>query len=230
MTRISRNGCTCFHHALSEPSSQTSRRSRLNIRRTLEPSAPGIILPADQGRGAILLTLTTTHKPATRGLLQVLDEEEQRAVVMHEEGHLRGRHHLLLTFAKAARAALSPVVPTGRALAGLEQSVEEAADDYAAIRLGNALPVATGRSKAALAGLNSPVGALSIGSGPDVPARVHRLLDGQDVPRWIPIACVAAMALLLVALTATQVIAGFALVAATHHLLGIGAVATCLFR
>jgi len=178
-------------------------------------SVPGL-------RGQIVLT---------RGLLQVLDEDEQRTVLMHEEGHLKARHHLLLTFAKAVNAALSPVVPAGWALAGLEQSVEEAADEYAATKLGNALPVATGLSKAALAGLNSPLGALSIGSGPDIPARVHRLLDAPDVPRWIPVACIVAAVLLLVVLTTTQVIAGFALVAATHHLLGVGAAATCpLFR
>lgn len=167
----------------------------------------------------------------TRGLLQLLDEDERHAVLMHEEGHLRARHHLLLSFAKAVNAALSPAIPTGWALAGLEQSVEEAADEYAAARLGSALPVATGLSKAALAGLSSPLGALSIGSGPDIPARVHRLLDAPAVPRWIPIACVAAVVLLLLVLAATQVIAGFALVAATHHLLGLGAAATCpLFR
>lgn len=178
-------------------------------------SVPGL-------RGQIVLT---------RGLLDVLDEDEQRAVLMHEEGHLKARHHVLLTFAKAVNSALSPIVPTRWALAELEQSVEEAADEYAATRLGNALPVATGLSKAALAGLNSPLGALSMGSGPDIPARVHRLLDAPHVPRWIPIVCVVAAALLLAVLTATQMVAGFALVAATHHLLGVGAAATCpLFR
>lgn len=167
----------------------------------------------------------------TRGLLQVLDEEEQRAVVMHEEGHLRARHHMFLAFARAVESALSPVVPSGWALAGFEQAIEEAADEYAASKLGSALPVATGLSKAALAGLSSPSGALSMGSGPDIPARVSRLLDAPSVPRWMPIACFVAMGLLLLVLTATQVIAGFALVAATHHLLGLGAAATCpLFR
>lgn len=212
---------------------RTTRRARVVVGEPRRRSHVGYhvcVLPVDLPeaysvpglRGQIVLT---------RGLLRLLDEDEQRAVLMHEEGHLKARHHLLLSLAKAVDAALSPVVPTGWALAGLEQSVEEAADEYAASRLGSALPVATGLSKAALAGLSSPLGALSIGSGPDIPARVHRLLDAPDVPRWIPIACVAAMALLLAVLTATQVIAGFAVVAATHHLLGLGAAATCpLFR
>lgn len=57
------------------------------------------------------------------------------------------------------------------------------------------------------------------------------MLDAPDVPRWIPIACVAAVAVLLAVLAATQVIAGLAVVAATHHLLGLGAAATCpLYR
>ena len=212
---------------------RATRRARVVVGKTRPTSDVGYhvrVLPVDLPeaysvpglRGQVVLT---------RGLLQVLDEDEQRAVVMHEEGHLKARHHVFLTFAKAVNAALSPLIPTERALAGLEQAVEEAADEYAASRLGSPLPVATGLSKAALAGLSSPLGALSIGSGPDIPARVHRLLDAPSVPRWMPIACFAAMALLLLVLTATQMIAGFALVAATHHLLGLGVAATCpLFR
>lgn len=212
---------------------RATRRARVVVGETHPRSRIGYdvhILPVDLPeaysvpglRGQVVLT---------RGLLKVLDEDERRAVLMHEEGHLKARHHLFLSFAQAMNAALSPVVPSGWALAGLVQAIEEAADEYAASRLGSALPVATGLSKAALAGLSSPLGSLSIGSGPDIPARVHRLLDAPAVPRWIPIACVAAVVLLLLVLTATQVIAGFALVAATHHLLGLGAAATCpLFR
>lgn len=212
---------------------RATRRARVVIEETRRRSDVGYhlhVLPVDLPeaysvpglRGQVVLT---------RGLLAVLDEDEQRAVLMHEVGHLKARHHLILSVAKAVNAALSPVVPTVWALAGLEQAVEEAADEYAASRLGSALPVATGLSKAALAGLSSPLGALSIGSGPDIPARVHRLLDAPAVPRWIPIACLIAVALFLFVLTTTQVIAGFALVAATHHLLGLGAAATCpLFR
>lgn len=163
----------------------------------------------------------------TRGLLDALDEDEQRAVLLHEEGHLRSRHHLLLAFARAARSSLSPLLPMGPAIAGLEQAIEEAADEYAAARLGNPLPVATGLSKAALAGLSSPVGVLSLGSGNDVPARVRRLLEEPTVPRWVPIACLVALAALLGVIAATQVIAGFAVVAAAHHLVGVGTAATC---
>ncbi|MGH2590680.1 MAG: M56 family metallopeptidase [Actinomycetota bacterium] len=162
----------------------------------------------------------------TRGLLDALDEEERHAVLLHEEGHLRSRHHLLLSFARAARTSLSPL-PTGRAIAGLEQAIEEAADEYAAARLGNPLPVATGLSKAALAGMSSPVGVLSLGSGQDVPARVRRLLEAPSLPRWVPVACLVALAALLGVIAVTQMIAGFAVVAAAHHLLGVGAAATC---
>lgn len=212
---------------------RATRRARVVIGRARPTSDVGYhvhVLPVDVPeaysvpgiRGQVVLT---------RGLLEVLDEDEQRAVVMHEEGHLKARHHILLIFAKAVDAALSPVIPSGRALAGLEQAVEESADEYAASKLGSTLPVATGLSKAALAGLSSPSGALSIGNGPDIPVRVHRLLDAPSVPPWMPIACFAAGALLILVLTATQMIAGFALVGATHHLLGLGAAATCpLFR
>lgn len=178
-------------------------------------SVPGL-------RGQIVLT---------RGLLQLLDAEERRAVLLHEEGHLRSRHHLVVTLAKAVDQALSPLFPTGETVAGLEQAVEEAADDYAASKLGSGLAVATGVSKAALAGLEGHLGALSIGSGPDVPARVHRLLERTTSPGWIPLACFGGLAILVVVLAGTQLIAGFALVAAAHHLLGMGVASTCpLFR
>ncbi|MGQ0669768.1 MAG: M48 family metalloprotease [Actinomycetota bacterium] len=163
----------------------------------------------------------------TRGLLEALDDDERRAVLLHEEGHLRSRHHACLAVARAARAALAPLPPVRPAIERLEQAIEEAADEYAAAKLGSAATVASGLSKAALAELRSPVGALSIASGHDVPARVRRLLATPRVPGWVPLACLLGLGLLVGVIAATQVIAGFAVVAAAHHLLGVGAVVTC---
>lgn len=46
----------------------------------------------------------------TTGALAVLDEPQLLAVLAHEHAHLAGRHHLLVTLGKAARAAF-PGVP-----------------------------------------------------------------------------------------------------------------------
>jgi len=62
------------------------------------------VLPLDQleaysvgsVRGQIIMS---------RGLLAALDEEEQRAVILHEEGHLRAWHQPMLLVARAAAAA-----------------------------------------------------------------------------------------------------------------------------
>lgn len=167
----------------------------------------------------------------TRGLLERLEEDEGQAVVLHEEGHLKSRHHLLLGVARATARAMSPFPPARLALDALEQAVEESADEYAAAKLGSRLSVATGLSKAALAGIGARDGALSIGDGPDVPARIRRLIAAPACPKWVRAACMVGMFLLLALVLSTQFIAGLAIVAAAHHLLGLGTVISCpLFR
>lgn len=190
------------------------------------------------GRGEPVFVLPIGHPEAysvgvfrrqvvlSEGLFAELDEEERRAVLLHEEAHLRGRHHAVLLMARALRAALRPLPSAGISVALLEQALEEIADEEAASRLGNAA-VASGLSKAALAGLASPLGALSLAGGTDVPARVRRLLAPREVPQWMPIACLALAGLLLGALGLTQAIAGLAVVAAAHHVVGFGAAVTC---
>jgi Zn-dependent protease with chaperone function len=167
----------------------------------------------------------------TRGLLEVLDEDERHGVVLHEEGHLRSRHHVLLGLARATACAMAPFPAARLALEAMEQAVEEAADEYAAVRLGSGVAVASGLSKAALAGLRAPVGSLSIGDGPDIPARVRRLLAPPSAPPWVPIVCLIGVVTLLGMVLATQYVAGLAVVAAVHHLLGLGTAMSCpLFR
>lgn len=163
----------------------------------------------------------------SRGLLDILDQDERQAVLFHEEGHLRARHHLVLMMARAAAAALAPLPPARAALELLEQAAEEWADEYAATKLRSRAAVASGLSKAALAGLHSPAGTLSLGAGPDVPTRVRRLLDPSDVPGWVPFVCLLAVGLLVGLLVLTQAVAGLAVVAAAHHVVGFGAAATC---
>src|SRR5712691_6519814 len=73
----------------------------------------------------------------TEEMLAVLDEDEQRAVLLHEEGHATAHHQLLLLVARAVHGALRPLPYAGRALRLLEQALEESADEYAALVIGD---------------------------------------------------------------------------------------------
>jgi beta-lactamase regulating signal transducer with metallopeptidase domain len=163
----------------------------------------------------------------SRELLESLDEHEFQAVLLHEEGHLLAGHHRKLMAARAVRAALGVLPPVRTALAILEQAMEEAADEHAAQRLGNRATVGSAVSKAALGGLGSPVGALGLTAGLDVPGRVRRLLEPPQVPPWMLAACLTVAGILLASLALAQAMAGLALLAATHHAVGLGTAALC---
>lgn len=134
----------------------------------------------------------------TRGALDALSAKEMRAVLAHEQAHLRGRHHLLVSWARLLNAAF-PGVPLLRAAAReVPVLVEWAADDHAARSVGaasllhalGAMAVPAERSPEALAA-----------SGACPVQRARRLLDpcraGGGLRRRA--AAVAAAAVLLLA-------------------------------
>lgn len=208
---------------------RATRRARVRSsepRWRLRTGHPVYVLPVEHPE-AFSVGWVSGQVVVTRGLLALLDEEERTAVLLHEEGHLRARHHLLLVLARSFAAALAPHPATAAALEGLEQAIEEAADEYAAAGIGNPVTVATGLAKAALAGVGAPVGVPSLGDGPDVPARVRRLLEAPPHRWWVPALCLGAVVVLFGLLVGTQIVAGFAVVAAVHHLFGVGAAMMC---
>ncbi|MDA2814037.1 M56 family metallopeptidase [Nocardiopsis sp. RSe5-2] len=74
----------------------------------------------------------------TSGALDALSSRQMRAVLAHEQAHLRGRHHLLVAWARLLNAAF-PGVPLLRAAAReVPVLVEWAADDRAARSVGAA--------------------------------------------------------------------------------------------
>ncbi len=194
----------------------------------LADGSPVYVLPLGDAE-AYSAGLLAAHVVVSQGLLDVLDEEEREAALRHEEAHIRGKHQLLLLWARAAAAAVHPLPPARAAMRLVEQGVEESADQYAATKVGDPATVASGLAKAALAGLRGPVGAVPLG-GPDVPARVRRLLAPPRVPRWLPPACFAATLTLAGILALTQLIGGLALVAALHHVIPIGMATYCPVR
>ncbi|HEX4091866.1 MAG TPA: M56 family metallopeptidase [Trebonia sp.] len=112
----------------------------------------------------------------TTGALAVLDQPQLLAVLAHERAHLAGRHHLLVTLSKAARAGFPGVPLFTRAAEEVARLAEMRADDAAARRSGREtllqalVAMGTGRP------LPPPSTALAA-TGGAVTARVRRLLD-----------------------------------------------------
>jgi Zn-dependent protease with chaperone function len=112
----------------------------------------------------------------TTGALAVLDPPQLLAVLAHEHAHLAGRHHLLVTLGKAARAGFPGVPLFARGAEEVARLVEMRADDVAARRRGRdtllqaLVAMGTGRP------LPAPSASLAA-TGGAVTVRVRRLLD-----------------------------------------------------
>ena len=103
-------------------------------------------------------------------LVELLDDDERRIVVAHEEAHARYRHDRYLLVAELAAAALPPL----RALARrVTFSVERWADESAAVACGDRRLVARTLGKVALHGMPPTVAGFS---GLGVSARMRALL------------------------------------------------------
>lgn len=140
----------------------------------------------------------------TTGALELLADDEVAAVVAHERAHLRGRHHLVLLAARAARDLLPTSRWARRAQRDVAELLELAADDHAARSAGGA-PVA--RAVATLSG---------DAARPAVAARVRRLAGGPAPLPALTRVAVAALAAVLVSLPASVVVAPVALAHGAH--------------
>ena len=110
----------------------------------------------------------------TTAMLEALSPAEQRVLLAHEEAHLRHRHNLVVVAIRIAAAAnpmLRPVVGV------VTQAVEQAADEHAAVVVGDRALAARSVARAATvrrARLRA-TGRLAVNGG-DVPNRVRSLL------------------------------------------------------
>ncbi|MFE3601471.1 M56 family metallopeptidase [Streptomyces sp. NPDC059142] len=122
----------------------------------------------------------------SRGALDVLSDDQLRAVLAHEHAHLAGRHHLLL-MATDAFARAFPGLPLARhARAQTALLLEMAADDRA-LRHHPRETLAAAMCQVAAGA--APHGALGAG-GPGTVIRVRRLLAPQPRPHraaWLAI-------------------------------------------
>jgi hypothetical protein len=145
-------------------------------------SGPGVVyLPGDEpvafsalGRGGRIAI--------SSGMLTALDPRERRALLAHEQAHLRLRHHHFL-IAVTLSATLNPLLRPLCAAARF--ALERWADETAAARVGDRTLVAKALAKAALAGRPENAFALAATGGP-VPSRVTALLANPT--RRIPAA------------------------------------------
>ncbi|MGW6459795.1 M56 family metallopeptidase [Streptomyces sp. NPDC055078] len=129
----------------------------------------------------------------TQGALEVLDDEQLRAVLEHEKAHIRGRHHLLQVATKAFARAF-PGLPLARL--AREQTallLEMAADDHA-LRFHSRDALATALCEVA-AGRTPRVALGAGGSGALI--RLRRILTPQARPHraaWLGIAAASVTA------------------------------------
>jgi Zn-dependent protease with chaperone function len=193
-------------HGARRRASEHAQAARITGRRFpgtgIPPLSTAVVLETPQpavycvpGRPATIV-LTT-------GALAVLDQAQLRAVLAHEHAHLAGRHHLLVTLAKAARTGFPGVPLFRRGAEEVARLAELRADDVAARRRGRdtllqaLVAMGTGRPLAA------PSNALAA-TGGAVAVRVRRLLDP---PSGTSRACHGlALAMVLAALAAVSVL------------------------
>lgn len=140
----------------------------------------------------------------TTALVDALSPAERRAVLAHEQAHLRHRHDRYLALAATIDA------PPLRALSRrLRAALERWADEEAAASTGDRTTVATAIARAALAATPEPAPALAATAG-DVPGRVTALLQPPPSPARY---AAAAFALTVTILTTT--------LTQFHHLIAV---------
>jgi len=149
-----------------------------------EPGSPAVVPSTD--RFAFVTGFLRPRVYVSRGLLSAAGrgEIDLDAVVAHEQAHVRGRDPLRNL---AARLALSFHLPgVGAAIARrLARAVESAADEQAAMRLGDRLRVADALVRMARLRTAPPAGALGFG-GDDLEGRVRELLADHPADRPAP--------------------------------------------
>ena len=131
----------------------------------------------------------------TSGTLEHLTDPELRAVLAHERAHLKGRHHLLITWVRLLDTAFPGVPLLRAATVDVPELVEWAADDRAAREAGpHALAHALGVMATTQA--RSPGAALSI-SGACPVRRVRRQIGPRHASSGVVGNVGAALLLLL---------------------------------
>lgn len=170
------------------------------------PFAGDVIdLPDADPRACAVGGLTGGRIAITSGLRRCLTEDEQAAVLAHERAHLAGGHH----WYRMVAAWCGAVCPLLHRLPGLvEQSCERAADEAAALAIGDRRLLARALGKAALAAARAQQQTPASGGSPaflhgGVPDRMAALLETPPALTRAPVlsatTCVATVVVMVVA-------------------------------
>jgi hypothetical protein len=161
---------------------------------------PGLRVLAEQTPLAYCLpALRGARVVVSVGALDRLSDQELRAVLAHEQAHLRARHDLVLEAFTMLHTAFPRWVRGDVALERARTLVELLADDDARRRNG---PGPLARALVALAGSPTPAAGLAAAKSATV-LRVQRLADPEPCHRWLSTATYATAVALLVLPTVT---------------------------
>lgn len=118
---------------------------------------------------------------ATAGLAERLDSEQQRAVLLHERAHLRGRHHRIVTICEILAAAF-PRVPLFAAAPSAVRMLVELAADRAAAEGTSPEAVSAALSRVCGSGTDSPRPDWALGVFSESTSERLRQLEGASAP------------------------------------------------
>jgi hypothetical protein len=155
---------------------RTGRRLRAAIRAShdLGPGSGGLVVLDHHRPAAFAVPGAGGRMVVTSALLRRLDAGGRRAVLAHEEAHLRHRHHLYVQLAELAAAANPLLRPVSRAV---RLAVECWADDEAAADVGDRVVVARALAATGVARAPEGTSALALSAtDTDLVHRVRRLM------------------------------------------------------
>ncbi|WP_328326364.1 M56 family metallopeptidase [Kribbella sp. NBC_00382] len=175
-------------------------RDLVDVLATPDGLIPGLRVLAEETPLAYCLpALRGARVVVSVGALDRLDDGELRAVLAHEQAHLRARHDLVLEAFTALHMAFPRFVRSDVALDQARTLVELLADDDARRRNG---PLPLARALVALAGSPAPEAGLAAAKSSTV-LRVQRLADPAPNATLLSTAAYTAAVLLLVVPTFT---------------------------
>jgi Zn-dependent protease with chaperone function len=170
--------------------------------RALGPGVDGLVVVDDDRVAAYAVPALRGRTVVSRGLLRELDADERRAVLAHEDAHLRHRHFVYVQVVELAAAANPFLRP---AAAAVRRAVESWADDDAAMLVGDRVCVARAVAKAALARGRSatPRAVLGVADRSDLAYRMRNLLEPAQMRtgRWVALLVAIAVVCAVSALT-----------------------------
>ncbi|TWD72424.1 peptidase M48-like protein [Kribbella amoyensis] len=171
-------------------------RDLVDILATPDGLIPGLrVLSEETPLAYCLPAIRGARVVVSVGALDRLDESELRAVLAHEQAHLRARHDLVLEAFTALHMAFPRFVRSDVALEQARTLVELLADDDARRRNG---PLPLARALVALAGAPAPEAGLAAARSSTV-LRVQRLADpAPNYPLLAATTYAVAAALLIV--------------------------------